>query len=209
MSTHTEYPIPLNAEFAWFREINAQNMKDMFDPTRLLPGSMFYPASADDGNDIEHGSFITQSFVHVDYSMSKRSIERAMRSDFYDVGYDLVNVVEIPKSSLTPGGWQPSLTSLSSFERSRLQRDNIPPTHKPSFALWAVYRLQEKLAKVNDKAEMFSLLHIGGEACATLDALYVSQAFTPKAVCILYPGHGYGDNWTNFFKPDDCLYRLM
>ena len=136
----------------------------------------------------------------------------AMRRDFYHVGYDVVGILEIPASELTPRRWQPSISSQSEFEQQRMVfLDSLPSfsRHTKPFALWGIYRLRKNCGAQERKAEMFSLLHIGGEACATFDALYVNRAYRPKAVCLLRPGHGYGDNWTNFYAPGDCLYRLM
>ena len=55
----------------------------------------------------------------------------------------------------------------------------------------------------------FLILHIGGEACATFDAIYVSNKINPKAIAILNPGEGFGDNWTQLRNPDYRFYKLL
>ena len=128
-------PIQLLPEFEWLRELSAQNMANMFDLAKLLPGSVFYPASADDGKDIEYASRISQSFVHVDYSLNRDTIKEAMEKDFHPLGYDLINILEVPESSLTPDGWHPTLTNISTFEQKRLRRLDRAPIHNRPFAL--------------------------------------------------------------------------
>ena len=82
-------------------------------------------------------------------------------------------------------------------------------THKP-FCFWAIYEIDETLTgRTTGKIKKFSLLHIGGEACATFDALYFRNDINPRAVAILNPGEGYGDNWTIFTDTEYRLFRLM
>ena len=57
--------------------------------------------------------------------------------------------------------------------------------------------------------DKFSILHIGGEACATFEALYLSNGINPTVVVILNPSEGYGDNWTLFTNPDFRLYQML
>ncbi|MBA7580284.1 hypothetical protein ES708_22175 [subsurface metagenome] len=75
------------------------------------------------------------------------------------------------------------------------------------FALWAVYELDTQ--NPSGKINRFSILHIGGEACATFDAIYIGNKINPLAVVILNPGEGYGDNWTIFRDPAYQFYKLI
>lgn len=78
-----------------------------------------------------------------------------------------------------------------------------------AFVYWAVYRLRDECPNKEGKAKMFSLLHIGGEACAAYHALYTIRNITPRMISFIRPGVGYGDNWTNFFDTNHVLYKLV
>jgi hypothetical protein len=52
-------------------------------------------------------------------------------------------------------------------------------------------------------------MHIGGEACATFEAIYLSNKVNPKCIAIISPGEGYGDNWTIFRDPEFRLYQTL
>ena len=201
----------------WIDDITPENFQESFDLKRVLNQSAFYPASGTDGS---HIPVFSQkgilSFVNVDYSVPKEQVEQAMMQDFKGVGYELVGLKYVSKEEITSNGFRPKanipfnhheLDRLSQldFVRERMQANNFSP-----FALWAVYELkQEAHANSNKKAKRFSLLHIGGEACATFDATYLANGFNPRAIAIIRPGEGFGDNWTLFTDPDFRLHKML
>jgi hypothetical protein len=86
----------------------------------------------------------------------------------------------------------------------------VSHTNFTPFALWAVYELDPMATgDTREKMDKFSILHLGGEACATFDALYLSNGINPTAVVLLNPAEGYGDNWTLFTNPDFRLYQML
>lgn len=200
------------------RTINAitkENFHSMFNIIDILEGSVFYPGSGVDGKDIK---FLTDkycSFIHVDYSASRYEVETAMRNDFERVGYDLIGLKRVRIKELTPMGFIPRATELNEHEQARINdfdfiRDRFYGENFTPFALWAVYELNPlKTGKTKGKISRFSLLHIGEEACATFEAIYVSNKINPKCVVILNPSEGYGDNWTLFTNPEFRLYQSI
>lgn len=195
-------------------EITKENFQSMFNLKDILRESVFYPASGIDGSDIECLSNQYCSFIHVDYSTPSDVIETGMRHHFVGVGYDLIGLKYVTMDELTPNGFRPRNFVINEHENARLKMDFIKDRfyHKnfTPFAIWAVYELNpSKTGKTEGKANRFSLLHIGGEACATFEAIYLNNKINPKCIAIISPGEGYGDNWTIFRDPDYRLYQIL
>lgn len=194
----------------WINKITPENFEESFDLNEILKNSTFYPASGIDATNIEGLSAHTNSFVHVDYSIPENEVKRALTEDFRAVGYKLIGLRYIPESELTPNGFTPNNFPTKGSEKERIgYLDNAIKSHNP-FCFWAIYEIDETLTgSTAGKIKKFSLLHIGGEACATFDALYFGNDINPRAVAILNPGEGYGDNWTIFRDPEYRLFKSM
>ena len=192
----------------WIDEINKENFDESFNLKNILTNSVYYPASGIDGRAIEGLSNYSFSFVHTDYSIPQTTVETALRNHFHPVGYELIGLKYISREELTPNGFTPHDFTLKESEKQRMHFLHDSIRNFTPFALWAVYELESN-HKSENKANKFSLLHIGGEACATFDALYLGNKINPLAITILNPGEGYGDNWTIFRNPDYRFYRLI
>lgn len=192
-------------------EITKDNFQSMFNIKDIVEDSVYYPASGIDASDIECLSQKYCSFVHVDYSTPRDVVEPGMKNHFESVGYDLIGIKYVSKEELTPNGFRPFNFSLNEHEKQRLQhdfiRDRFDCRNFNPFALWAVYELNP--SKTGGKAKRFSLLHIGGEACATFEAIYINNKINPSAVAVISPGEGYGDNWTIFRDPNFRFYQNL
>jgi len=193
----------------WIDNITEGNFNASFDIKKILANSTFYPASGIDATNIEALSEYTNSFVHVDYSVTEEKVRRAMSEDFQGVGYKLIGLKHLSKEELTPNGFKQNNFPLKDSEVERMENMTQARNIHSSFCYWAVYELNESSTGGSKKNKRFSLLHIGGEACATFDALYVNNGINSKAVAILNPGEGYGDNWTIFRDPGYRLFQLM
>lgn len=194
----------------WIDKIKEQNFNESFDIKNILIDSVYYPASGIDGRAIRGLSNYSNSFIHVDYSEKKETVENALRSDFIKVGYRLMGLKHISRYELTPKNIITHDFHLMESEQERINFLKNSIQNLTPFALWAVYELDSSLThKTSNKVKRFSLLHIGGEACATFDALYVSNKMNPLAIAILNPGEGYGDNWTSFRETDYRFYKLI
>jgi hypothetical protein len=196
-------------------DITPENFNEKFNIQDILSNSVFYPASGIDGRDIECLSRRYSSFVHVDYSTLRDVVENGMLGHFEGVGYRLIGMKDIQKNELTPANFRHQPLPLNAHEKDRLERNSFIRDHFNGnnftpFALWAVYELNTPLnAQNQEKPRRFSLLHIGGEACATFEALYYNNKINPAAVSIISPGEGFGDNWTLFTHPEFRLYQTM
>jgi hypothetical protein len=194
----------------WIENITSENFEESFDLIKILENSTFYPASGIDATNIEGLSQYSKSFVHVDYSVSKSDVRKALIQEFIPVGYKMIGLKLMEKDDLTPNGFSPNNFPLKQSEKERINFLNNPKNNHKSFCFWAIYELDDSLSnKTDGKIKKFSLLHVGGEACATFDALYVNNGINPTAIAILNPSEGYGDNWTKFSDPDYRLFQLL
>ena len=171
-----------------------------FNVIDLLKDSVFYPASGIDGKGIEFLIHKSKSFIQVDYSVSIREVRTAMENDFKGVGYKLKRLTQIGKEEII----QPYNPILNEHEQSKInENSNIKERYElnnfSSFMLQAIYE--------NERGTEFSLLHVGAEACSVFNSLYVKNNINPKAVVIINPSEGYGDNWTKFTDPDFKFYK--
>jgi hypothetical protein len=195
-------------------KITQDNFNVSFNIVDILTDSVFYPAAGVDARDIECLSNLSNSFVHVDYSTPMEVIESSMRNHFAGLGYELIGLKHVSRLELTTNGFQPQKFIFNDHEKERLEMDFINDRfyfrNFIPFAIWAVYELNpNKTGLTRGKIKRFSLLHIGGEACETLEAIYIGNKINPRAVSIISPGEGYGDNWTIFRDPEFRLYQNL
>ena len=195
-------------------KITQENFNESFNIEDILTDSVFYPASGIDGKDIECRSIISNSFVHVDYSTPKEVIKQGMQHHFQRLGYDLIGFKHVSELELTPNGFVPQNFRLNSHEQERLQSESIRDSFNSKnfipFAFWAVYELKSnKTGSIAGKRNRFSLLHIGGEACATFEAVYIGNKINPLVISIINSSKGSGDNWTIFTNPEFRLYQNL
>jgi len=195
--------------------ITAENFDSHFEVKSLLSGSVFYPASGIDGRAIECMYLVANSFIHVDYSTSLMDVKDAMRNDFCGVGYRVIGIKHVDVKKMIPKVFFSRIEELNEHEKSRLNshysiHDRFQGIGFEPFALWAIYELSEDLTKkTKGKNSRFSLLHIGGEACAVFESLYLENGINPLAVSIINPSEGFGDNWTIFTDPEFRLYQMI
>ena len=193
------------------------DISNNFNIKLFLENSAFYPASGVDGSHLkalrQQG---IENFIHVDYSLPKEEVRLALSTHFVSFGYKLVKFSEVTKSQITPNGFRPIANiPLNDHERDRLDqlvfiRDSFNGVNFTSFAILAEYELDVNEANMKmDKTAKFSILHIGGEACAAFEATYLTNGINPSAVVIIRPAEGYGDNWTLFTNSDFRLYQML
>jgi predicted kinase len=192
-------------------KITPENFSNAFDLKTLLKNSVFYPASGVCGEAVKVLSARYNSFVHVDYSNSHENVIQHLRKDFSEM-YDLVGITDIPIDTVIPQNFRTPVPALNEHELDRISQDQIirdlfHGKVKP-FVVWALYRLKAEFPSSQFlKAREFSILHIGGEACAVFESVYVRNKINPAAVAILWPSEGFGDNWTLFTNPDFRFYQ--
>jgi hypothetical protein len=192
-----------------FDHITEANFKQSFDIHMILKDSVFYPASGVDPRHVECFMPKYNSFVHVDYSISEQQVRDFMQYSFHSLGYRLIGLMNVTRQMITPQGFRPAPLELNEYEKERLQQnDSIRKSFQGigfrPFALWGLY---EK--NTGSNAQRFSLFHIGGEACASFEALYVGHCMNPTGICIISPAEGFGANWTIFRDPGFRLHQLI
>ena len=199
---------------SYIDQITKENFISKFNIQEILNQSVYYPASGIDASDIECLGNKFNSFIHVDYSYKKKDVYEAMTKHFKPVGYELIGIKEVLQTELTPNGIQLNDIVFNKHEKERLKQNFIKTkfnklNFKP-FAYWAVYQLNSNFTnKLTDKTSQFSLLHIGNEACATFEVLYITHKINPSAIVIIDPSEGYGDNWTLFTNPNFRFYKSI
>jgi len=194
--------------------ITSDNFSTSFNLNALLENSCFYPAAGTDGSHLEFLSQEITSFIHVDYSMTLLEVERQLQCDFEKVGYKLVGLKLLSKQDVDLDRFRHFYSDLNEHERERLRATEIKSLYSGSkvgsFALWALYEICNSLTgKLAGKRKRFSVLHIGGEACAVFQSLYLENKVNPRAFVSILPGEGYGDNWTLFGNRKFRLYQSI
>lgn len=184
--------------------ITKENFNTSFNIRDILQDSVYYPASGIDATPIEVFSDKYKSFVNVDYSRSYEDVRRSLESDFVPVGYKLIGVKNISREELIPSENSTIKYEFNEHEKDRLVdhsfiKELFENATSSFFAIWAIYELDSVLTgKTDGKADRFSLLHVRGEGWAVFEGLYVENKVNPKAIAIIRPGEGFGDNWTLF-----------
>lgn len=195
--------------------ITKDNFNASFNIVDILQNSVYYPASGLDATPVEVFGDKYKSFVNVDYSQNYENIRRSLELDFESVGYKLIGIKDISREELAPNGISPINYDFNQHEKSRLSdhlfiKELFDNAASSGFAIWAVYELDNTLiAKTDGKSERFSILHIRAEGWAAFEGLYVENKINPKAIAIIRPGEGYGDNWTLFSDSKFRLYQSL
>lgn len=156
----------------------------------LLDNSFYYPSSHIDGGVVKYYSKHIQSFIYCDYSIGEESLLHELHNFS---GYNIIGHRSVRKDELIPNGWNVQLPPKFDFKKYSANKNII----KTPFAHWAIYERDGNLDD-NHGAKRFSLIYVGGEGVATYQAIYWSNLKSAKAIAIIQPGHGFGNNWTDF-----------
>jgi hypothetical protein len=197
-----------------FENITKTNFVDSFDVSFIHGNkSVFYPASGLDTSSVSYLFPEFDSFVHVDYSHSESQVSNFMETAFIPLGFKLIGMRHITERMLTPSGFHPMPFTPNRHEISRLQdrhiRDRFYGVGFKPFARWALYEKETSPLEMKTESRRFSLLHLGAEAMATFEALYLGYRKNPRAICIIKPSEGYGDNWTIFRDPEFRFHKMI
>lgn len=160
-----------------------------FPLKEILQDALFYPACGFDAAPIKHliGNFY--SFVYADYGIADQDLETRIKTHGFK-GYQLqLNMAVDVATQLSPA----LVTLPSHLDPNRF----IVPLVKP-YARWYVF-------KSNDTDKLFSLLYLGMDGVASYQHLYVKNNICPRAIAVIRPGTGFGNNWTNFRDTDGPL----
>lgn len=171
----------------------------------ILNESLYYPACGSDGNPVKRFAGHLHSFIYVDYSYEKESVIQDIRNDKTGFrGYSPLFMRDISAQDLSPNNVEliypkPGDGNPRGYEARFM---------KQPFAIWCVLERNSELTDVHGPARL-SFLYICGDGSATYQALYYSNQLTPKVICIIQPGHGFGCNWTDFTDPNKIFARSV
>lgn len=184
-----------------FKKINFNDELPLVD---ILEDSCFYPASGYDLSPIRllaHRGI--NSFIFCDYSISQSELIEELKSNVF-TNY----ILEFQR---------PVLETEFKFDKSKLKPhysiqlnwgkyEQILCQSKPH-SYWTIWKSNPTTE--NTEAQFISILFIGGEGLATLQALYCNNNVSPKALAIIQPGLGFGGNWTDFYDLEGPLFETI
>ena len=167
-----------------------------FPLSDILDGSLYYPASGTDGSPIRHWEIGVDSFVYVDFSITRQYYVQEINHGAFN-GYALLANREVSINDLTPNGFDFQIpTCINKRRYIDAVRMALADGTGP-FGMWSVFERLPAFGE-NHGPKRFSLVHIRGEGCATYQAIYDSNGLLPKVVTLVRPGTGFGGNFSNF-----------
>jgi hypothetical protein len=180
-----------------------------FDVHKVLENSLFYPSAGFDGNPVKFFMGNVFSFVYVDYGVSRQEFYEEIENQGFH-GYHQIYKKSISQNELIPNGWsvmiQPEISPNDNFYDKVI---------KKPFCEWFIFeRNDNKDDSYNPKR--FSFIYVCADGAAAYQAMYLSNNIKPRIIAIIHPGHGFGNNYTDFtdrdkifaksvFYNEDCL----
>ena len=154
----------------------------------LLKNSVYYPACGLDGDPIKYLGGNFHSFVYVDYGVGHDQVIEKINSFN---GYQVFDSNFFDTDDLLYDELDLQLEYAGRFQRRR-KLETVPP-----FAFWSIHDRLEGFGPEHGP-DRFSLLYLSGDGVRVFEALYHRYQYAPAVVAIIQPGHGFGNNWTNF-----------
>jgi hypothetical protein len=189
----------------WLASLSAQSMGAKTVPLReILEGALYYPACGVDGGPVQHMGAELQSFIYVDYGLTRASILDALADQPFK-GYEVLGMRSVSEVELTPQGWEPPALTPEEFASAKAATERW---QRPPFCEWIVFERAPGLAEPHGP-HRFSLLCLCADGVAAFKALYVDKGLRPRAIAVIQPGHGFGRNWTDFTDPHGPLARVV
>ena len=170
----------------------------------ILQDSLYYPSSGLDGDPVRHFSNLFNSYVYVDYGVTKKDLIAELDRGFN--GYYLFASRDVTRDDLSFDSWRPPVLrkDLTDYLKHCYERMDVSPVH--AFCKWMVF---EKYDDSKQGPSRFSLLYLYADGVFTFHALYSSRNISPKGIAIIQAGEGFGGNWTDYREPKDPLYQLV
>ena len=196
----------------WLRQIldaPKQWQARLLPVKEILTDSLYYPCCGLDWTPVNLLAGNVYTFVYADYKVRQREL----LANLYDdnggrgiEGYEVVYQQDVVRDVLVPANWRPPIQPVAADGRL----DRLHRAHRRSrpFSHWSVWR---RLPDYNQKPgpEGFSLLYLGGEACALYQCLYNFNRVAPRVLAIIQPGGHMCDGWTMLDKDDSYFERIV
>lgn len=189
----------------------------------MLEGCTYYPASGLDGlvlSRVWRSAAPSCSFVYVDYSISRQTLDEALTRRIKRGGQGLLGYRPtfrraVTRAELERPGHYPTV-HLSQTEQARavemyrmaariVGSDDIA---RAAFCEWVIFDRIDGFGE-DHGPERLSFLFLLADGVAAYDALFLSQRKVPQTLVVKQPGHAFGGNYTNFFDEDGPLRRAV
>lgn len=195
--------MPALASPPWLTDLSNESIiNEPFPLHDVLRDSLYYPSSGFDGDPVKHLAGNILSFIYVDYGYGQDDFLSALAAPGFS-SYNVVATRSVTQRELAPNGWNP--TPLNPLEADPYRYGS---EIKEPFCSWSILELRKDFP-TSRRPSRFSLLYLCADGVAAYQALYVANASTPKAVAVIQPGHGFGNNWTDFTDPNSILHKTV
>lgn len=195
--------LPNLGRSTWLEKVDPDTIDHVPFPLQdILDDSLYYPASGFDGDPVRYFSGNVFSFIYADYSVTRKDLSDALANPGFR-GYEIIATRDVRSEELVPHRWSPLLPKLV----DPVDRRRAVGIQKP-FCVWVVL---QRLASFSAEhgPRRISLLFLCGEGVASYQALYAANRSRPAVLAIIQPGHGFGNNWTNFENPNEALAEVV
>lgn len=193
--------LPAVGEPEWLSRIDPNNISEVpFPLADILRASLYYPSSGFDGDPVKYLAGNVVSFVYVDYGQTEGALTAELNGHGFR-GYEVIARRSVTERELTPHGWP------SREDGDPNQYRNRGCIETP-FCSWSILQRLDEFDESHGPRR-FSLLYLCADGVAAFQALYVGNEVAPAVVAIIQPGHGFGENWTNFEDPTKIFARSV
>lgn len=212
-------PMPESGHEEWLMTLDLRHpqraLKDL-PIDFLLKGSVYYPASHFDGRPVQYLGRRIQSFVYVDYLVSRSQLMAELADpDRNFKGYRLAAHRPVEPKELSgnhPWNGQPApcLQTEELLPRIREMWSGPPRDERgfarpnESFCEWMIFERKPDFGPEHGP-KRFSILHLHADGVASYQALYWTRGIAPTVLCLIQPGM----NWDEFRRADGCLATLV
>ena len=216
--------LPRACRSEWLSRVDPATIRDAeFPLDDILRDSLYYPASGFDGDPVRYLAGNVLSFVYVDYSLSRKKLDRELSSRGFR-GYEVIARRNVKTKELVPRERTPPPLSPADGGDFQYRKWMIRWTPPPSFEDGNPFKHRDKMKKpfcswiiMQRRMEMpashgpkrFSFLYLCADGVAAFQALYVANGMFPALVAVIQPGTGLGLNWTNFECPERIFTRSV
>jgi hypothetical protein len=161
-----------------------------FDIKKIIKDSLYYPSCGTDGVPIKYFMGNIYSFIYVDYGVSENYLNGIINLPSAFRGYKVIHKEEITKDQLN--------RDKELYYPKKLS-NRVPDKNwiKNPYCNWFIFKRKPYFNDTHNP-EYFSLLYLCSDAVSAYYILYNQYNISPKIMCIIQDGSGFGGNWTDY-----------
>ncbi|MEN3014265.1 MAG: M28 family peptidase [Endomicrobiia bacterium] len=148
---------------------------------KLLPESMFYPCSEDDGTPIKRCKHLFPLYIYVDYSIPKEKLINRLKY------HRLVCIKEFTPEEFFGRSWDVIISEYKTYI------EKLPFEFKDPYILGCEFEHEIS-------GEKIITVRIKFEGIAMLEELYIKRGIKPKGLAHLRCGVGFGGNYHDYVR---------